>query len=969
MLIGMQPFQLNDGHLPVLLLVQVFFLLVELDCIYRLRFKCKSTARRAPTIKNGKIMNKKTKNIRMYQTSITGLLSICMVFLFCTQPYNPFTDYENAGISIEHQTFFSGDTIEVFSTQSIQVIVTAKAMLDSFRISASGNRLWNKSDSLVKSQDFSKEPFTFSFSFYDSLQHQIFLTSFRTNGQSVSETLMVFARVPLGQDDIHCFDGQRITLKTTPVQDAGTGYYWSLGAGSVYFSPICSVSVIVHAAKTSGMGAVWVSDGTWHSPADSFWYALVDTLSPVIQCVNEGNFLSDTIIIGDTLFNFKLQITDGSDGAVDSASIDGKVFDRRDRSIFFYKLFERMDRYTLANPLRVSVYAKDRFENGNSIIRVYWIAFSDTVTPSALAKIVIESPSVDSLSVDAAMFHIAGRIENNRLDSVDCELKAYVNDSLQSSILRVTELNPNWEWDIPLAAGINSVRLVATKYGTAIEAATQVFIIQRQPGAPDIVGPTIFEITADGQNATGYYTSKAKVKIGTRLSDPSGVDSVYINTMPISVSSLTQSWFYDSVTLTHVPQGNEVTVRTFDRLGNSSVKSVVVFRNRTTVYQKRPASARIETDTLWHDSVSAVDPDGDSLSFAKVSGPVGLNVRINGGIDWTPASSDTGLHKVTIRVSDGYQPQFYTFSLSVYPKGGIPPTPVKFAIKSTEFPQYLEVGHDSLYLQLRVVLQTGFKPFAYSARILNPSQILLDSSIDSVLRWKPTLSDTGYRQMIITIKDDFPSSDTLYSAVLVVPPNRPCSLDVTFKSDTLSSGGVNVNARQNSDTLVFHIFDPDDPRTERHHISIYQARTGMTSIVDSAVTDTFTVVVNPRSIDGWDTVIVTVTDKANNTTTLRTPVYYGVPPQAATLALPVNEATVGSVSPILSWTGSDTDNDVLTYDVYVGTNSLSMTLVATTSAQSATLSGLSASTAYFWKIVSRDWKSSTTSLTRRFYTP
>jgi len=49
----------------------------------------------------------------------------------------------------------------------------------------------------------------------------------------------------------------------------------------------------------------------------------------------------------------------------------------------------------------------------------------------------------------------------------------------------------------------------------------------------------------------------------------------------------------------------------------------------------------------------AVDPDGDAVTFAKVSGPAWLQVASNGALSGTPATADLGLQTWVVRASDG----------------------------------------------------------------------------------------------------------------------------------------------------------------------------------------------------------------------------------------------------------------------------------------------------------------------------
>jgi len=73
---------------------------------------------------------------------------------------------------------------------------------------------------------------------------------------------------------------------------------------------------------------------------------------------------------------------------------------------------------------------------------------------------------------------------------------------------------------------------------------------------------------------------------------------------------------------------------------------------------------------------------------------------------------------------------------------------------------------------------------------------------------------------------------------------------------------------------------------------------------------------------------------------------------------PSNNATNQPTTITLSWECSDPDGDAVTYDVYFGTSSNSMTKVS--SGQTLNRSNLSIGTTYYWKVVAKDSKGATT---------
>jgi len=86
------------------------------------------------------------------------------------------------------------------------------------------------------------------------------------------------------------------------------------------------------------------------------------------------------------------------------------------------------------------------------------------------------------------------------------------------------------------------------------------------------------------------------------------------------------------------------------------------------------------------------------------------------------------------------------------------------------------------------------------------------------------------------------------------------------------------------------------------------------------------------------------------------------PPYPAEIVSPTMGQTVspnaGKIT--LQWKGSDADNDLVNYDVYLGTSSNNITTIKTqhTSTSLADVS-VNANTTYYWKVISKDGKGNT----------
>ncbi|MBD3420355.1 MAG: hypothetical protein GF398_09590 [Chitinivibrionales bacterium] len=906
--------------------------------------------------------------MRKPQCILNVLIPAICLFTACTEKYNPFSDYRNAGIRYTTRTIKSGDTLDVFSAETLAFVVTVKELMQQVRLQSSGNRLWPNGDTVLTSP-FDQEPHTFLLSYHDTGFDTVVAQTFRTDATIEAETTIVFVTSLLHQDSVTSFIGDSVQLKTPCVSDRDVTYYWNFGAGTPFGSQVCSIRVTAASALLFGTGALWVSDGIYASPADSFNFMLKDTSLPDIRCVNDNFIGRDTIYTSDTFFTFKARITDGADLWVDSASVNGEPFDRQINKIY-YKLFTGMNRYDASSPLGLTVYALDHFAFGNEHAQSFWIIFDDSAQSTDPVEISRISPAADSTVTSNDTFTISGTIINNAAAAFSIVLRAENNGLVISPDTMLDTANSHWSWDLVLDTGVNTVRLTAVSKADSDSLASSAFVIIYQPEAPDTLAPRILSATANGKPAQGYYTSSSTVLFGVKaIDDGVGMDSLYVNGDPLAPSSPGSRWFYATVPLQHITSGNEIVVRLVDRIGNAKQTPYVIYRNRLGFLELTPDPAFIETDSLYADSVRAIDPDGDSLVYAKSDGPASLSVSAGGHISWLPHEADTGVHKVTIRIWDGFQPVFVSYTLYVSGPGNPNPGPVLFKTKAADFPLYLEADLDTLQIQLEAIANSGIPPYTWSARIDHRDSLLLEHSSSNLLVWAPGLVDVGQQQIIGIVTDAFPNSDTIYPSILVVPPNRPCSLSVAFHADTSSGNVADVNRRQAADTLVFRIHDPDPQLAERHDVVIFQsARSQLMSTIDSALVDSFSVVVDPRLLNGFDTVTAVLTDGANHSDTLKQAIYYGMPPFAPLAVHPMQAAAIPSGSVTLSWQSSDVDNDSLWYDVYLGTNPQQLPLLATLSQASYSTPALSGPATYYWKVVVHDWKSYTDGAVWQFQT-
>lgn len=81
---------------------------------------------------------------------------------------------------------------------------------------------------------------------------------------------------------------------------------------------------------------------------------------------------------------------------------------------------------------------------------------------------------------------------------------------------------------------------------------------------------------------------------------------------------------------------------------------------------------------------------------------------------------------------------------------------------------------------------------------------------------------------------------------------------------------------------------------------------------------------------------------------------------AEILSPTMNQAVTASGGKItLDWNGSDVDNDITTYDIYLGTTTTPAVLQSNVTASILTNVSVSSGTSYYWKVVTKDSKGNT----------
>ena len=203
---------------------------------------------------------------------------VAIAIFFCSNDYNPFTDPANARVYVTSSTFADHDSVALFETGTFRVVVAARQEVDSFVFSALKNRYW--SDTVIKKTS-SEEildhgPYLFDVSFFDTGYQMVTQTTFRSNGERLSQKFEFRVYQPLYQKNVSGFFGDTLHLSTSAVPDdtkRDVRYHWDLGGNWNISSISSELEVLIPLFSPSrGNGSLLVSDlsGENESPAVTF---------------------------------------------------------------------------------------------------------------------------------------------------------------------------------------------------------------------------------------------------------------------------------------------------------------------------------------------------------------------------------------------------------------------------------------------------------------------------------------------------------------------------------------------------------------------------------------------------------------------------------------------------------------------------------------------------------------------------
>jgi hypothetical protein len=186
------------------------------------------------------------------------------------------------------------------------------------------------------------------------------------------------------------------------------------------------------------------------------------------------------------------------------------------------------------------------------------------------------------------------------------------------------------------------------------------------------------------------------------------------------------------------------------------------------------------------------------------------------------------------------------------------------------------------------------------------------------------------------------------AATLVFPDNNTECNEGTVVNENQSTVLFQWSASQNTDTYELNLRNLDNNNTARTNASTNEA---LITLLRGTPYEWYVV----SKANGTSVVATSASWKFYN----QGPGVENYAPFPAEAVSPPRGSTVGATGTItLEWTGSDVDNDIVDFDIYLDTSSSPTTLLGTTP-ESSLVASITANTVYYWRVVSRDSQGNT----------
>ena len=167
-------------------------------------------------------------------------------------------------------------------------------------------------------------------------------------------------------------------------------------------------------------------------------------------------------------------------------------------------------------------------------------------------------------------------------------------------------------------------------------------------------------------------------------------------------------------------------------------------------------------------TVTATDPDlGESLTYAKVSGPAWLSVASNGSLSGTPGNADVGLNVFSVRVTDSMNATgTATLNITV---ANVNDPPVFTASPITGAAGTQDVAYSGTLAGTATDPDSGYGDTLTFSKVSGPSW--LSVAANGILSGSPGSGDLGLQSIVVRVTDAASASATATLQIQVNPAN------------------------------------------------------------------------------------------------------------------------------------------------------------------------------------------------------
>ena len=177
--------------------------------------------------------------------------------------------------------------------------------------------------------------------------------------------------------------------------------------------------------------------------------------------------------------------------------------------------------------------------------------------------------------------------------------------------------------------------------------------------------------------------------------------------------------------------------------------------NRVPVISSEPVTVSNENQDYKYTLVAS-DPDGDSLQYELLEGPVGMSINQAGLIEWKPTFEQSGDYLVTLKVSDQNLSVQQTFTLTV--------NNINRAPEVSSIDNQLINENESFTYQIAASDPDGDQlSYQISPQL---EGLVLDEA--GLISWQPTFDQSGQYDLAIVVADD---SDAVSAKLTLIVAN------------------------------------------------------------------------------------------------------------------------------------------------------------------------------------------------------